>query len=198
MNSLRSGLLAIGLALLLPAGATLAQDAPSSPVVEPTMSPDAQEFADAFPDEIGGVALAGLVQIADVSQPDAFDPTTLPLITELADGLGIGFEDILAASAMTFDDLFAEEPTGVWIMALKAPGMAPEAGVALMVELWTLEADGEALVISETQVAQRDVTRIASAEDPEAAFVVYGSDDIAWMVASPDEALVEETISKLP
>lgn len=198
MNGLRSGSLAMALTLLLPAGAALAQDASPSPGAAPTLSPAAQDFADAFPDEIGGVALAGLIEVISVSEPDALDPVSLPLVTELADGLGIGFEDIYAASAMTFDDFLAEEPTGVWIMAIKAPGMAPEAGVDLLVDLWTMEADEEALVISETQVASRDVTRIASAEDPEAAFSVYGSDGIAWMIASPDPALLEETISKLP
>lgn len=132
MNGLRSGSLAIALTLLLPAGAALAQDGAPSPGAAVTLSPAAQEFADAFPDETGGVPLAGLIEVVSAAGRDALDPISLSLMTDLAEGLGIGFDEIFAASAMTFDDFFAEEPTGVWIMAIKAPVMAPEAGVGLM------------------------------------------------------------------
>jgi hypothetical protein len=198
MYAVRSGSLAIALTLLLPSAAALAQDASPPPSAQPTLSPAAQEFADAFPAEIGGVALAGRVEITEASAPDQMDPATLPLITDLAADLAIDLDEILVASAMTFDDFFAEEATGVWIMALMAPGMTPEAGVDFMLELWTMEAVEEALVISETQIAEREVTRIASAEDPDAAFNLYGSDGIVWMVAADDPALLEETLSKLP
>lgn len=198
MYAVRSGPLAIALTLLLPSAAALAQDESPPPSAQPALSPAAQEFADAFPDEIGGVSLAGRVEITGASEPDGLDPAALPIITDLTADLGIGLDDILVASAMTFDDLFAEEATGVWIMAMMAPGMAPEAGVDLMLELWTMDVEEEALVISETSIAEREVTRIASAEDPDAAFNLYGSDSIVWMVAAEDPALLEETLSKLP
>jgi hypothetical protein len=196
MNTVKSGALAIALVMLLPVAA-LAQESSPSPSVQPTLSPTAQEFADAFPDEIGGVSLAGLVEVVAAAEPETIDPTALPLMTDLAADLGIGLDEIQMATAMTFDDFFAEEPEGVWIVALKAPGMAPQAGVDLMMELWTTQAEEE-LAISETRIAERDVTRVASAEDPDTAFYLYGSDGIAWMVAGPDPALLEETFSKLP
>lgn len=198
MNSLRSGSLAVALTLLVPAGAALGQDASSSPIAEPTLSPVAQAFADVFPGEIGGVSLDGLIEVGDLSEPDALDPAAMPLMAGLAEDLGIGLEDILMAGAATFSDFFAEEPDGVWIMAIQAPGMAPDVGVDLMVELWTMEAEDADIVIEQVQIAGRDVTRVAAAAGAAGgALNFYGSEGIAWMVAGPD-ALLEEALSKLP
>ena len=189
------GALAIVAALLVPAGTTLAQDA--SPTVEATLAPAAQVFAEAFPDEVGGVALADLIEVASADAPDVMDAETLPILEKVTMGLGVGLDAVLIGQAATFTDLFAEDEDGVWIIAIQIPGMDPATGSELMLSLFTASGE-EDLVITEAEVAERSVTRVASADDPEAAFSIYAVGDIAWLIATPSTDLLEETISKLP
>lgn len=189
------GSLALAAALLVPGGSALAQE--ESPAAEATLAPAAQAFAEAFPDELGGVSLAGLVEILAADAPDAMDPESTPMLEELAEGLGVGLGDVLIGQAMTFTDLFAEDQEGAWLIGIHVPGMDPATGSDLMVTLFTAMAD-EGLVVTETEVADRPVTRVADAEDPESAFNVYAGGDMAWVVMTPSAALLEEAISKLP
>ena len=189
------GSLGMAAALLVPAGTALAQEA--SPTAEATLAPAAQAFAEAFPDEIGGVALADLIEVASADAPDVMDAETLPLLEEVIVGLGVGLDAVLVGQAATFTDLFDEDGDGVWIIAIQIPGMDPATGSDLMLGLFTASGE-EDLVITETEVAERSVTRVASTDDSEAAFIIYAVGDIAWVVATQSTDLLEETISKLP
>ena len=189
------GSLALAAALLVPGGSVLAQEA--SPAAEATLAPAAQAFAEAFPAELGGVSLAGLVEVVSADAPDAIDPEATPMLEEVAEGLGLGLDAVLIGQAMTMTDLLSEDQDGAWVIGIQVPGMDPATGSDLMVRLFTTQAD-EGFVITETEVAERTVTRVADAEDPESAFTVYAGGDMAWVVMTPSSELLEEAVSKLP
>jgi hypothetical protein len=189
------GSLALAAAMVVPAGTALAQEA--SPTAEATLSPAAQAFAEAFPAEVGGVSLADLVEVSPADAPDVMDAEVSPMLEEVADGLGVGLGAVLVGQAATFTDLFDEDADGAWIIAIQIPGMDPATGSDLMVRLFTTYAD-EDWVITETEVAERPVTRVASVDDAEAAFNVYAGGDMAWVVMTASTELLEEAISQLP
>ncbi len=179
-------------ALLVPTGTALAQEESAAPEV--ALSPEAQAFVDLFPAEIGGVALAGRIEVITGTSDD-FEST--PELDALMGDLGIGLEDVLVGQAMTFDDLFEEEAQGAWVIAFQIPGMEPEVGEALMVEMWTADAD-EGTEVAEAEVAGRAVTRITVPDEPGSAIDIYASGDTVWFVVASSPELQAEAISQLP
>jgi hypothetical protein len=192
MKITRIASLFIAAALVVPTGTAFAQEESMEP--EASLSPEAQSFADLFPVEIGGVELAGRIEVMSGTSED-FEST--PELDAMIEDLGIGLEDVLVGQAMTFDDFFDEEAEGAWIIAFQIPGMDPETGEALMVEMWTAEAPEET-VVAEAEVAGRTVTRITVPEEAGAAIDIYASEDTVWFVVASDPELQEEAVSQLP
>jgi hypothetical protein len=190
----RLGSVIIAAALLIPAGSALAQE--ESPAPAASLTPAAESLVAAFPAELGGISLDGLVEVAAADTPDNLDPEMLPLLEEVATGASVGLDAVLVGQAMT-TGIFDEDPNGAWLIAIQVPGMEPETGSAFMVSLFTSFADEE-LVVSETEIAGRSVTQVASAEEPTAAFNVYAGGDIAWVIMTESAEVLEEAISQLP
>ncbi len=194
MKVSRIAAVALAAALLLPAGAVMAQDPSPLPSEEATLSPAGQSLYEAFPDEVGGTTLADSIQIMSVGQATD-EEDGLELIEAAAAAAGVSLEDIAMGSAFTFDDLEAE--SGVLIIAVHVPGLDPDAAKQLLLDLMMQDVD-EGAILDETVVAGRDVTTLSSADDPEAVAYFYAGGDMAWMVGAPVLEELEEAISKLP
>ena len=192
MRLARIASLLMAAALLVPTGVALAQE--ESTASDEALSPEAQAFVDLFPAVIGGVELAGRVEVLTGASED-FEST--PELDAIIADLGIGLEDVLVGQAMTFDDLFDEEAQGAWIIAFRIPGMEPEAGEALMVEMWTAEAEA-GVEVAEAEVAGRAVSRITVPDEPGSAIDIYAAGDTVWFVVASNPEMQAEAISQLP
>jgi hypothetical protein len=139
--------------------------------------------------------LADSIELLTGTDVVADDASALELLSGTAESLGISLDQITVGSAYTFTDLAAEE--GVLILALQAPGMTPEIGTQLMLDIFASDPDQE-LTMGEAEVAGRPVLTLSSPDDPESVAYVYAGGDMAWLVAAPVFAELEEAISQLP
>jgi len=182
-------------AAMLPSGVALAQDASPAPSAGATLTAVTGSIADAFPVEVGGVPLADSIEVLTGTEAAADDEGSGEALSAVAASLGVSLDDVSLASAFTFTDLDAEN--GVFIIAVQVPGMDPDTGMGLLLEILTYSAD-EDLVIGEAEVAGKGVVTLSSPDDPEAVAYLYAGGDIAWMVAAPLLTELEEAISQLP
>ncbi len=182
-------------AAMLPAGTALAQDVSPEPSATTTSPATTIVLADAFPVEVGGVLLADTIEVLTGTEAAADDEASGETLSAAAASLGVSLDDVSLASAFTFTDL--DDESGIFIIAVQVPGMGADMGMELMLELFTRDAD-EGLVIGEAEVAGKDVVTLSSPDDPEAVAYLYAGGDMAWMVAAPLFADLEEAISQLP
>jgi len=182
-------------AAMLPAGTALAQDVSPEPSATTTSPATTIVLADAFPVEVGGVLLADTIEVLTGTEAAADDEASGETLSAAAASLGVSLDDVSLASAFTFTDL--DDESGIFIIAVQVPGMGADMGMELMLELFTRDAD-EDLIIGEAEVAGKDVVTLSSRDDPEAVAYLYAGGDMAWMVAAPLFADLEEAISQLP
>jgi hypothetical protein len=176
-------------AATLPIGSAV--PTPSAAIFEPD-----EALEDMFPDDIGGQPLSvrsttgeGILGLL----PD-LDPGR---IGALLGQYGKTFEDASAAFAFAF--ISGEDPDDLGIISiagLRVAAVPADQLVTGFTDIVTADAPGAE--VTETTIAGKDVTVVSDpAEDPDSAVMLYGTDDVVFVMSGTPEH-VEEALSELP
>lgn len=180
----------LAVALLLPAGAALAQDDGATPAAEASADPRIEELAALVPPALAGLPLADNLQFATGEQLfGVMQPAESEIIQGVLDETGTSVADYAAVT--TF--LQPSENEIVVIQAHRIEGIDASQTVDAWVEVLSMNLEEPS--IEEGFIGGRPVTLISDTAVPEIPLLhLFPAGDVMWMIVAADAAIVEEAM----